>query len=316
MISPFRAPMQPWPGLEKYQRRQALPRYGLNLFLYDLPGVASETMILLHGLGDEADTWHGLIEPLSQHWRVIAPDLPGFGRSDKPRRTYDVPFFCGVLLEMLKQLGIDQATWVGHSFGGFLANTLALEYPHVVSGLVLVDGGRLVQAQRLELGLLLFLVPGLGEYLYTRLRKDPQAAYATLSLYYADIEGLPEEQRRFLFQRVNERVWDDAQRRAYFSTLRNLARFTIQEQRGLAERLARMMVPTLIAWGEQDRIVPPESANSLAQAIPGSKLVLVPGGGHNLQQERPEALLDAILSEVIFSPPQGSEGKTRQAQDN
>lgn len=302
-MRPFSAPMQSWPGLEKYKRRIALPRHGLSLFSYDMPSTTGATLILLHGLGDEADTWRYLIEPLAQHWRVVAPDLPGFGRSDKPRRTYSVSFFCGVLLEMLEVLGIERPAWIGHSFGGFLAHTLALEHPQHVETLALIDGGRLVQAQRVEFGLLLFLIPGLGEWLYTRLRNDPQAAYATLAPYYASLEGLPESDRNFLFQRVNERVWDDAQRRAYFSTLRNLALTTAKEQRRLPERLAKMQIPTLIAWGEQDRVVPPGSAYSLAQAIPGARLVMIPEAGHNVQQERPQELLAAILSGDVFSTP-------------
>ena len=66
--------------------------------------------------------------------------------------------------------------------------------------------------QALNLNLLLFMIPGVGEWLYTRLRRDPQAAYDTLRPYYADLEGMAQADRDFLFQRVNERVWSDKQK--------------------------------------------------------------------------------------------------------
>jgi pimeloyl-ACP methyl ester carboxylesterase len=293
--------MQACPGLESYARTIELPGQGLKLFAYVAGQPAPLTFVLLHGLGDEADSWRHLIEPLAAYGQVVAPDLPGFGRSAKPRRKYNLPFLQAVVAELVEQLGITSAILVGSSLGAVVAQSLALERPAWLKGLVLIDGALLSRSQRIDPGLLLFILPGLGEWLYTRLRKDPQAAYDTLQPYYADLDGLPQAEQEFLYQRVNQRVWDDAQRSAYFSTLRNLAPYVARQQKGLPGRLARLEVPTLILWGAEDRIMPPSNGQAAADAQPSARFVSLPGCGHLPQQEVPQAVLQAILEDGRFN---------------
>lgn len=129
--------------------------------------------------------------------RVVAPDLPGFGRSEHPRQAYTLNFFAETVAALLESLGVGQAT--------------------LVARLVLVDGppvrGRLTKAQ------LLFLLPGQGEKLYNSFRSSQEAAYQSLRPYYASLDTLPPEDRQFL----RERVWSDDQQRAYLSTFRWMA---------------------------------------------------------------------------------------------
>jgi pimeloyl-ACP methyl ester carboxylesterase len=296
-MSQYQGPMRAWPGLEQYAGEVALARSGLSLYVYDAGKAESPAMILIHGLGDEADSWRHVVEPLSARFRVVALDLPGFGRSDKPRRAYTMPFLCDTVLALMDALSIADATLVGNSMGAVVSQSIALERPERVRGLVLIGGGLLNRRQPLNLAMLFFLLPGLGEWLYTRLRKGPQAAYETLRGYYADLDGLPEADRRFLFQRVNERVWSDGQRRAYFSVLRNMARWVPGQQKGLDERLAQLATPTLVIRGAHDLLMPAENAQALVDAQPSATLVTIPGAGHLPQQERPQALLDAILAD-------------------
>lgn len=295
--SDFRGPMQPWPGLEAYARTVVLPCNGLKLFAFVAGEPAPATMILLHGLGDEADSWRYLIEPLSDYGQVVAPDLPGFGRSDKPRRKYSLPFLCDAVNELVEQFSLSNVILVGSSLGAVLAQTLALRQPDWLKGLVLLDGTLLNQAQRANPALLLFMLPGLGEWLYTRLRKNPQAAYETLRPYYADLDGLPQEDQQFLFQRVNQRVWDDAQRFAYFSTLRNLASHVARQQKGLPEHLSGLDLPTLILWGANDQVLPASNGQAAAAVQPSARLVILPQAGHLPHQERPQAVIQAILDD-------------------
>ena len=296
-MSQFQSPMRAWPGLEGYAGRVTLAQRGLSLYVYDAGKPESPAVMLIHGLGDEADSWRHVVEPLSTRFRVVALDLPGFGRSDKPKLAYTVPFLCDTVLALMDTLSIANATMMGNSLGAVIAQSIALERPERVRGLVLIGGALLTRKQPLNLAMLLFLLPGVGEWLYTRLRKDPQAAFETLRGFYADLDGLPEADRSFLFQRVNERVWSDGQRRAYFSVLRHVARWVPGQQRGLDEKLAQLATPTLVIRGAHDQLMPLENARALADVQPSATLVTIPGAGHLPQQERPQALLDAVLAD-------------------
>lgn len=293
----FQEPMQPWPALEPYARSVYLARGGLTLHVYEAGATDAPPMFLIHGLADEADTWRHLVPPLSTQYRVIAPDLPGFGRSEKPDRPYTVPFFQDVLLELLDTLEVQRAVLVGHSLGAVIAHALALSHRERVERLILIDGSLVARSQKIDLATMLFLIPGLGEWLYNRLRKDPQAAYRSLEPYYSRQDDLPKADREFLFQRVNERVWSDGQRRAFLSAFRNLARWIPGQQRNLPSRLATLDVPTLVLWGEADRMMPVENGHALVELQSAARLVVVPGAGHNVHQEDPGAVLEAIQAD-------------------
>ena len=295
----YSRPMSPWPELERYARSVHLPNVGLTLYTYDAGVGIATPMLLIHGLADEADTWRHVIPPLSADRRVVALDLPGFGRSDKPKRPYTIPFFQNVVIELLDTLTIQRTILVGHSLGAVLAHSIALDHPVRVERLILIDGSLVARSQKLDLGTMLFLIPGLGEWLYTRLRRDPQAAYQTLAPYYGRLNELPEADRTFLFQRVNERVWSDGQRRAFFSTFRNLARWVPGQQRDLASRLPMLDIPTLVVWGEADQINSIENGRALAELQPTARLVTVPGAGHDVHQENAEAVLKAIREWMV-----------------
>lgn len=286
--------MLPYHTLEPYLVKLRLLRSGLKLNLFVNGPTDSLPVILIHGLADEADTWRHLISPLATYNRVIAPDLPGFGRSEKPKRSYTISFFLNVLTDLLDTLAVERAILIGHSLGALIAQSFALQSPQRVNRLVLIGGSLVARSQKINLATFLFLVPGLGEYFYNRLRKNPRSAYRSLEPYYYNLESLPEADKEFLFKRVTERVWDDGQRRAFLSTIRNLARWLPGQQRDLPTRLAGLDIPTLVIWGEDDQMNPVANANALVSVQPTAKLVVIPRSGHNLHQENAQAVLEAI----------------------
>ncbi len=105
------------------------------------------------------------------------------------------------------------------------------------------------------------------------------------------MEKLPAADREFLFLRVNQRVWSDDQRRAYFSTLRNFAFEAARPPADLKKKLASLSVPTLVFWGEHDAVYAVAGGQELAGLQPGLRLVILPGMGHNIQQEAHQAIL-------------------------
>jgi pimeloyl-ACP methyl ester carboxylesterase len=161
--------MKPWPALNDYGRTISLSESGVDLFLFDAGYPDRPVILLVHGLGDEADTWRHLIPFFAPSHRVLAPDLPGFGRSGKLRRRLSPPFLASVLLELLDALEISQALLVGNSLGGLLCQHIALSQPERASGLVLLSGSMVATRQSLNMTMLLFMIPGIGEWMYTRL---------------------------------------------------------------------------------------------------------------------------------------------------
>lgn len=295
--------MQPLPLLAPLARRVELPRHKLTLFLYDTqPAVRDDVpLVLVHGLGDEADTWRQVLPSLAVKRRVLAVDLPGFGRSDKPDAPYTVPWCAAVLCELLDALQIEEVALAGHSLGAITCHWLALQHTPRVERLALLAGGLVAAPRKLDWNTLLLLTPGVGEWLYTRLRHDPQAAYASLRPFYGDIDALPQAERDFLFQRVNERVWNDEQRRAFFRTLRRLARWLPAQQKTVARHLAGFTTPTIVLWGEQDRIANLANGRLLATLQPAARLTVLAGAGHNLHQEQPAAVAQALVDFFTLS---------------
>lgn len=289
--------MVPWPGLDPYIQTVELTQSGIRLFYYHVQKRDSPAILMLHGLGDDADTWRHLVEPLSAYARLVVPDLPGFGRSEKPDIDYTIPFLCDTAIELLDTLDIEKAIVIGNSLGAIIAQKMALDHPDRIASLVLVDGMLFASDQRLSPHNLQMLTPGLGEWTYNQLRKNPQDAYDTLIPYYFDLDALPAEERDFLFQRVNQRVWDDRQRDAYFSVLRSMASYVVKAQSGLAEKLSKSKVPTLILWGEEDVLFSIKNARRLVEIQPSAMLVTFPEAGHSCHQEKPHELLQAILQD-------------------
>ena len=94
-------------------------------------------LFLLHGVTATHFTWEHTIPAFADRWRVIAPDLPGHGRSDKPDAPYTIDFYAGVLRSLARTLGVEEAVVVGNSLGGQIAIELGLAYPRFTRALVL-----------------------------------------------------------------------------------------------------------------------------------------------------------------------------------
>jgi len=282
------------PALNPFARTVTLPGAHEPLFLYEAGHSGLPGMLLVHGLGDEADTWRHVISPLSEHYHVVAPDLPGFGRSPLPPRARLAPrYLSGVLASLIEHLDLKKITLVGSSLGAPLVQVVAMENSRLISRLILVDGGLLARG-RIKASLLFGLLPGVGERRYRRLAGNLDAAYASLRPYYADLEALPKEEREFLRERVGERVASESQMRAYFSFFRGFFGSLALQGLSLTRRARLLDIPTLYVWGAQDHIVPVETAHRTRLTHPGSELAVIPNAGHLPHQETPKEFLRVV----------------------
>ena len=287
----YRQTMQPWPSLAKFGKRLILPEQDLTLFFFQSGSHQKQPLLMLHGLGDEADTWRHIFITLSEGYHTLAIDLPGFGRSDQPDVDYTPEFLMNAVIQFLDQLKITSAIIMGSSLGGILGHGLAISHPERVKGLILVGGALLQPETMQDWGIRLMQVPLLGEWLYTRLRKDPDAAFASLDNVYHQLEELPDADRKFLFTRVNQRVWSDGQRRAYFSTLRNVSPWIKKMQPKLPGQLKRLDIPTLVIRGECDLLFSDGTAEEILKIQPKTNKAVIPNVGHLPHQEDPDGFL-------------------------
>jgi pimeloyl-ACP methyl ester carboxylesterase len=264
-------------------------------------------VLLLHGLGGSHETWDGIIPALAEHHTVIAPDLLGHGRSDKPRADYSIGGYANGMRDLLSVLGIDKVTVVGHSFGGGVAMQLAYQYPARCERLVLVGTGGL--GPEVSPFLRLLTVPGSGTVLAaltaTPLRQAvAAAARVALSLPRIGLgrivpnwrEG-PEILDGFGALR------DPAARSAFLHVLRAAVDRRGQVITMLDRSYLAVSMPVLLVWGADDPVIPVTHARRGAEAIPGSELVVLDDAGHFPFRDRPDAFVEAIELFIASNAP-------------
>jgi pimeloyl-ACP methyl ester carboxylesterase len=238
---------------------------------------AGPALLLLHGIGDSSDTWRALLPTLARTHTVIAPDLLGHGRSDKPRADYSVAGYANAMRDLLSVLGIDRATVVGHSLGGGVAMQFAYQYPERCERLVLVATGgicrevnpilRLASAPNADL-----LFPLLR---MRRARQLGEQAIRLLRVLGTDL-GRDAEDLKRLFDALD----DVTAQRAFQRTLRAVVDWRGQVITMLDRCYLTRGMPTLLVWGTRDAVVPYAHARIAHQAMPGSRLEVFDGAGH------------------------------------
>ncbi|MDR2054209.1 MAG: alpha/beta hydrolase [Treponema sp.] len=311
--------MQSWPALADTAKLLKTRGGRETLFYYAAggggavrdPAAKAPLLVLIHGLGDEADSWRSLIPLLRERCRVLAPDLPGFGRSAAPGRI-GIKRHIAAIVRLLEAEGAgpgNPAVLAGNSLGALVAEGVAVSRPRLVKALILIDGC-FPMGTKPDAGLLFLCLPFLGKRWYRRFRTDYEAAYRSLFPYYADFRAMAETERRFLRGRVIERVESETQERAYFASLRSTVwTFLTAGPRWLKKLSALLrggVVPSrggtgdaskrlLMIWGEKDVIMPQAAAKPLREAFPEAAFTVVAGAGHLPHQEKPAETAAAIL---------------------
>jgi pimeloyl-ACP methyl ester carboxylesterase len=248
--------------------------------MYYIDRGTGPVVVLIHGLGDQAAVWKNSIEPLAKDHRVIALDLIGFGRSDKPTFEYRPQTLEDFLDAFLRALRVDQPSLVGNSLGGHVAALYAIEHPGAVERLVLVDaGGYRVNPNQIS--------PRMKQALRLSTRDDYR--YFSTFTFYDQKKYAPTE--AFLDYAMSERV-----RRGDGYTIGKLADALLRNDDVLDNRLETIAVPTLLVWGRYDKLVPLGVAHRFQRDIKGARLVVLDRCGHVPQVECPADLNAALLS--------------------
>lgn len=231
-------------------------------------GEKNETVvILLHGLGANAESWQMNIAKLAEKFHVFVPDQVGFGKSDKPFLKYRVATYVDFLDKFMSELKIEKAHLVGNSMGGWIAALMALKYPNRVEKLVLVDSAGILPERFNENE-----IYQLNNSTRDEIRSNLKRLFATP--FFQNNEALVDQ---FLTQRV---LANDGY------TISALIESIKRKEDFLNGQLGQIKKPTLIIWGKQDGLLPLSDAYKFNAEIQGSKLVIFDNCGHVPQVEK------------------------------
>lgn len=241
-------------------------------------------VICLHGAGAGAVTWYPSIEALSKGFLVIAPDIVGYGESDKPNAAYDRPYFAAWLRDLMAALEIPKAHIVGLSQGGAIALQFALENPAMVDKLVLVDSAALGPQ------------PSFWSFvsmLWMNLMPSNVASRFQSQFLLFDTEKRDPEHRHYSVAVLKMPGGKNA-----FSQGRGAAVSAMLE-----EDLRRIALKTLIIWGQNDNFFPVGHGESAAQVMPDASLHRILDAGHLVLMDQPEefnrTLLEFLRDELL-----------------
>jgi pimeloyl-ACP methyl ester carboxylesterase len=292
--------MNSWPSLKPFAKTLSLP--GGELFYYDSSennAAEKPTIILIHGLGDEADSWRHIFPLLiNAGYRVIAPDLPGAGRSLWKGRISIRAHRNAVMRLMFKNGAATAAQPVvlaGSSLGAGIAEMIACKRPDLVKALILIDGCFPFQ-YKMDKGSFLMGLPFVGKKWYRGFRSNHEAAWKSLFPYYADLNGMKNEDREFLRERVIARVESSNQERGYFATLRSMNNLLVFGRRSVARKIKAWPGKIALIWGEMDCIIPVKKTDPFRSLRPDANFALIAGAGHLPHQEKP----GEIATEMIY----------------
>jgi pimeloyl-ACP methyl ester carboxylesterase len=232
-----------------------------------------EPLLYLHGAGGLLGA-EPFLEELGKDFRVVAPHLPGYGQSSGGELIEDVVDACLFYHQLMDDLGIASAHVVGHSMGGMLAAEMAALDVHRVKRLVLVSAtGFWIEQHPLPDPFALGL-PELAAHLF----HDPQSPLAQM---FTTIPSDPQQLADMYVERTKR--------------LTQASRFLWPiPDRGLKKRIWRIAAPTLVVWGESDRMVPPVYAGEFSSRIRNSRSVAIKAASHMVMYEQPEAFVKTV----------------------
>ncbi|NIM94683.1 MAG: alpha/beta fold hydrolase [Anaerolineales bacterium] len=242
-------------------------------------------LLLITGVGYGKWFWHKVVPGLTEHFCIITFDNRGAEESDKPDGPYTVPMMAADTVGLLDALQIEEAYVMGHSLGGYIAQEMIVSRPELVDKLILAStnhGGLKV----------IPITPEAMEVLTNR-EGDP-VELVKRGIAIACAPGFAERQPDVVQALMEYRFGNPVpppQYQAQVAAGAGMATLTDEE---VAERMAKIKVPTLILFGEEDMVVPPGNAELMAEKIDGAKVKILSDVGHMFPVEDPDATVGAI----------------------
>ncbi|MBW0017885.1 MAG: alpha/beta hydrolase [Mycobacterium sp.] len=259
-------------------------------------------ILLIHGIGDNSTTWTGVHAKLAQRFTVIAPDLLGHGKSDKPRADYSVAAYANGMRDLLSVLDIERVTIVGHSLGGGVAMQFAYQFPQLVERLILVSAGGVTKDVNFVLRWA-SLPMGSEAMALLRLPLVLPAVQLLGQLVGKSVgtTGLGNDLANVL--RILDDLPEPTASAAFSRTLRAVVDWRGQIVTMLDRCYLTEAIPVQIIWGTRDVVVPVRHARMAHAAMPGSQLEIFEGSGHFPFHDDPARFIDVVQRFIDTTAP-------------
>jgi len=245
-------------------------------------------LVFIHGFGASNYSWRNNLDPISKYYRVCAPDLPGFGYSDKPLDAdYSVDSYAEFIIRFMDKLQIREAVLVGHSLGGGIAMLTSLKYPSRVKGLILIDA----EAYPISPPLMLKVskLPLLRSYVHKLIGKWVIRISLKRSFY---------DQSLVTDVLVDNYYAPFLTKNGKSAPIKVLQAMDFEKLEKVTRHYLSIKKKTLILWGKEDRISKIHLAFRMKKDLKKSTLRIIPKSGHLVQEERPAVVNRAIISFV------------------
>ncbi|MCV7225823.1 alpha/beta fold hydrolase [Mycolicibacterium komossense] len=253
-----------------------------------------EALLLIHGMAGSSATWRDVIPALAKNYRVIAPDLLGHGQSDKPRGDYSLGAFAASLRDLLDELGIARATVIGQSLGGGIAMQFAYQHRDRCERVVLIGSGGL--GPDLSWTLRLLSAPG-AELILPVIAPSQVLSAGNKIKSLLSSAGVQSARGAELWSAYSS-LSDRDTRNAFLRTLRSVVDYRGQAVSALNKLHLTAQMPVMFIWGDKDKIIPVSHGYAAHEALPGSRLEILPGLGHFPHVESPTQVV-ALLEDFI-----------------
>lgn len=227
--------------------------------------------IIFHGWGSNLERWIPIAEKISERgFKVIIPDLPGFGKSDALSVPWNTNNYINWAEHFLKELNLKEFYLMGHSFGGALASKLAVKHVQDVKKLFLVSAAcvRKKTAQK-DFSKRISKIVKLFYFL-------PYYSFFRKAVY------------KFIIRKSDYIYVEGIMKQTYLNVV----------SEDLSFHLPFIKVPTTIIWGDKDDLTIIDEGYFINKQIKNSKLIIIPGAGHDLNRKQPETLAEKILENI------------------
>ncbi len=252
-------------------------------------GHGGPTVLLLHGLAASAEVWLPNIDSLAQNYRVLIPDLPGFGRSETPPSSFSPLDYASIIDEFLTALNVHKVSIIGHSLGGGIALHYALQFPDKLGKLILVDcagfGKEVIWSLRL------MSLPWIGEIVSYPSRKGVELFF---KLAVNNPQVITKDFIDIYYELFNQP--------GYQTFLLKLTRMLVDVRCAkpellvpILENLHKIKQPALVIWGEKDRVFPLKQAYYGKEELANAELCVMNRCGHIPNLENPEEFNRLVL---------------------